>query len=350
LKIRKRLVCLTATMAIASMGMASGLTAYASADSLTGAGSTLVAPLMAHWAADFQSKTGNTVTYGSVGSSSGISQISSRTVNFGASDAPLTPQQAGACDTCVQIPWALSAVAVAFNVPGVTHLQLTGKVVALIYQGAITNWNDARIKKLNKGVNLPNLQITPAFRSDGSGTTYAFTDFLSRVSKSFRSHIGFSTAVSFPVGTGGKGNDGVTAVVNSTSGAIGYIGADYAVAHGISVAAMQNRAGKFLFPNLKNIEDAALLVKKVPKSNELHIVNPPPGNKKTKKLAKKAYPISTFTYVIVPKVSPKKDLLAQFILYAMTQGQVFGPALDFPPIPKIVLDKAKKDVQKFKTS
>ncbi len=146
-----------------------GFAANAYAGTLTGAGSTLVNPLMTQWRADFQAKTGNTVTYGSIGSGGGITQITNRTVDFGASDAPLTPSQAAACNGCVQIPWALTGVAVAFNVPGVTHLKLTPQLVASIYQGGITNWNDKRIKALNPGAHLPNLAITVAHRSDGSG-------------------------------------------------------------------------------------------------------------------------------------------------------------------------------------
>jgi len=315
--------------------MATISTAAASAN-LTGAGSSLVAPLMANWINGFEAANhGNAkVTYGSVGSGAGIAQITARTVDFGASDAPLTPEQAAACNGCVQIPWALSATGVGFNVPGVRKLSLTGSILAGIYFGKITNWRDAKIKKLNPKAHLPNLAITPVYRSDGSGDTYAFTNYLSKVSKPWKNEVGFSTSVGFTHGVGAKGNSGITNVVATTPGSIGYISASYLIAAGLPVAAIKNEAGKYTYPNLVNIENAAEMVKKVPSSNELHIVNPP-------KKFSKAYPISTFTYAIVPHGAPQKVQLSEFILYAMTTGQKYGPALDFAQLPKVVLSAAK---------
>ena len=322
-----RLLGLAVAAAICSASL--GMTASASAASLTGAGSTLVAPLMARWGSDFQHSHGSSVTYGAVGSGAGIAQISARTVDFGASDAPMTPAQSGNCHGCVQIPWALTATGIAFHINGVRSLRLTGPVLAAIYFGQIKQWNDSRIKSLNKGVNLPALKITPAFRSDGSGDTYAFTDYLSSVSPAWRRSVGHATAVSFPTGVGGKGNDGITAVVSSTNGALGYISASYIIAHGLGAAALQNAAGRFEYPNLSNIAAAGATVRRVPSSNAMHIVNPP-------RSAANAYPLSTFTYAIVPKSGGKASLLKSFIQYAMTSGQKFGPALDFSPIPGVV--------------
>jgi phosphate transport system substrate-binding protein len=322
-------------------GMAGGLTPTAGADvagTLNGAGSSLIAPLMANWSADFQARNNIAINYSAVGSGAGIAQISARTVDFGASDAPMTPAQFSGCNGCVQIPWALTATVTAFNIPGVKTLKLTGPVIAQIYLGQITNWSDPRIKALNKGAHLPNLQITPVYRSDGSGDTFVITDYLSRVSPTWKSQVGTATSVSFPKGVGGKGNDGVTAVVGSTQGAIGYVSAYYAIQHRLSVAAIKNRAGKFEYPNLKNIKAAAAVVKSVPSNNEMHIVNPP-------KKAKIAYPMSTFTYCIVPTTSTNAPGLQQFVTYAASAtGQRFAPALDFVPIPAVVYTAARKTI------
>jgi phosphate transport system substrate-binding protein len=329
---------LAAAAAIACMATGLMASSAAAAGSLTGAGSTLVAPLEAYWGQEFQHLYGDTVTYAAVGSGAGIAQISARTVDFGASDAPLTSAQAATCNQCVQIPWALSATGVAFHLEGIRKLNLTGPVVAEIFLGKITNWNSPAIAKLNKGTSLPNLNITPVFRSDGSGDTFAFTDYLSRISSTWKTQVGNSTAVNFPTGVGGKGNAGVTAVVSSTNGAIGYISASYIIAHQLGAAAIKNAAGFFEYPNLNNIESAAQSVKSVPANNELHIVNP-------SKKFRIAYPISTFTYAIVPKGAPQKQLIASFVNYAMTAGQKFGAALDFAPIPKVVLKASQKTVK-----
>jgi phosphate transport system substrate-binding protein len=318
---------------IASNAMANGLT-------LSGAGSTLVAPFEAEWAQGFDNKFGDTVNYNAVGSGTGITDISQRIVDFGASDAPLTPEQAQACNNCTQIPWALSATGVGYNVPGVGRkLDLTGPILAGIYLGDITNWDSPAIKKINPHVKLPNLKITPIFRSDGSGDTYAFTNYLSDVSKTWFSKVNYATSVQFPTGVGGKGNSGVAALLGSTQGGIAYIAVSYLISQKLNAAAVENAAGNFEYPNLSNIENAASQVKRVPATNELHIVDP-------SKSAKIAYPISTFTYAIVPKSGNKQlSLLRAFINYALTTGQKTGPSLDFAPLPKVVLTKDKATVK-----
>jgi phosphate transport system substrate-binding protein len=292
---------------------------------------------MANWINGFEIKEGIPVKYGAVGSGAGIAQITARTVDFGASDAPLTPQQATACNSCVQIPWALSATGLGFNVPGVKKLNLTGPIIAGIYFGKITKWNDPKIAKVNPKAKLPALTITPVFRSDGSGDTYTFTNYLSKISPAWKNEVGYATTVGFKAGVGAKGNSGVTATVVKTPGAIGYISASYLIAAGLGAVAVQNKAGNYEVPNLKNIESAASTVKSVPPSNELNITNPP-------KRATTAYPISTFTYAIVPHNAPQKGFLQQFINYAITKGQVYGAALDFAPLPKVVLSAAKSSV------
>jgi phosphate transport system substrate-binding protein len=319
----------------ASAGFISTAAASATSGTLNGAGSTLVAPLEAEWASAFNSKTGNTVNYNPVGSGTGIADISSGTVDFGASDAPLSASQAAGCHTCIQIPWALSATGVGYNVPGAGRkLHLTGPLLAGIYLGQISNWNDSRIAKVNKGVHLPNLKITPVFRSDGSGDTYAFTNYLTQISGAWKNKVGLGTSVSFPTGASGKGNSGVTAVLQGTPGSVAYIAVSYLIAHQLPAIAIQNRAGKFEYPNLSNIENAAAVVKHVPGNGALSIVNSP-------KSAKIAYPISTFTYVIAPTTAPQGGLLKSFVQYALGAGHAFGTNLDFAPLPKVVVQADK---------
>lgn len=335
--IRNRLLGLFIAVAGTVGGMATVATASAPAAGITGAGSTLVAPLMANWINGFEIKEGIPVKYGAVGSGAGIAQITARTVDFGASDAPLTPEQAAACNGCVQIPWGLSAVGIGFNIPGVKKLNLTGPLLAQIYFGKITKWNDPKIRKVNPKAHLPGLTITPIFRSDGSGTTYGFVRYLSKISPAWRNEVGYATTVRFPTGVGAKGNAGVTSTVTKTPGSIGYIEASYIIAAGLGAAAIQNKAGNYEYPNLKNIEAAGAVVKSVPANNELTISNPP-------KSAKLAYPISTFTYAIVPHNAPQKGFVQQFVKYCATIGQKYGPALDFAPLPKVVTQAALSSI------
>jgi phosphate transport system substrate-binding protein len=307
--------------------------AFASA-ALTGAGSTLVAPLMANWINGFESGTGTGVKYAAVGSGEGIKQIANRTVDFGASDAPMTSEQAAECNGCLTIPWALTATGVGVNVPGVSKVNLSGTVLAEIYSGKITKWNDKKIVALNPKAKMPSTTITPIFRSDGSGDTYAFTNYLSKVSPQWRSQFGFGTSVGFKAGIGAKGNSGVTSGLK-TPGAIGYVAAAYLIGAGIHAASIENAAGNFELPNLTNIEEAASVVKTVRPNSGVSIVAPP-------KSATKAYPISTFTYAIVPGNAPQASAVKEFINYAITKGQTFGAALDFAPLPSVVLSAAQK--------
>ena len=314
--------------------------ASASAATLTGSGATFVAPIMAEWAASWGQATGNTVQYQSVGSGQGIRDISSRLTDFGASDAPLNTDQAAACKGCYQIPWALGAVGIGYHLEGIKALRLTGPVIAKIYLGQIKQWNDPAIQSLNKGKTLPSLAITPLHRSDGSGTNYAFTDFMSRVNPQFKSQIGNATSVTWPIGPGGNGNAGVVALLDSTNGAISYNEVSYLIAHHEPAAKIRNAGGRWLYPNLSAIAAAGRTIKKVPANNEMHIVNP-------SKRAKSAYPIATFTYAIVPGDAKQGALLKQFITYVVGQGQRFGPALDFVPIPKIVKKAALSTLSKI---
>src|SRR3954454_6702163 len=213
---------LVTAVAVALAAIAGSAQARPQGSELTGAGSSFVAPLVAAWTGKVDSALGLKITYGPIGSGGGIAAITNRTVDFGASDAPLTSDQVKAAvrdgSGVVQIPWALSATSVMYNVPGAPqHLKLTGRIIAEIYLGKVSNWNDAAITRINKGANLPDLKITPIFRSDGSGTTYNFTDYLASVSPDWKSKVGYSTQVEFPAGVGGRGSSGVSGILSRTA-------------------------------------------------------------------------------------------------------------------------------------
>ena len=334
---------LVAALALALSLTAGGATKRTSDDSLVGAGSSFAAPLFTAWYQFFNPKSGANVSYNSIGSGAGIAQITARTVDFGATDAPLTPSQASACNGCVQIPVLLGTTAILYNVPGATkQLRLTGPVIANIYLGAITQWDDAAIKAINPGANLPSLRITPAYRSDGSGTSYNITDYLSKVSPAFAGKVGKSTQPPFPLGVGGRGSSGVAGIVTSTPGAIGYADVAYALNNHLHVARVKNKAGVYATPGIRAGAAAAATIKSVPPDNAISIVDPPAS-------AKAAYPISTFTWVIAPIESKKAKLLKQFLLFAISnQGQGLGKKLLYAPLPKVVQVASNKTIAKIK--
>jgi phosphate transport system substrate-binding protein len=342
---KRKLLAIAGVLGVA-LAATSGAFAAKSATTLTGAGSTFVSPLVSLWAQDYASKTGTQIAYSPVGSGAGIAAITARQVDFGASDAPMSPDQFTACNGCVQIPWALSATSIIYNLSGIPNdLHMTGPVLAQIYLGQITKWNDPAIKALNPKVNLPSTSITPVFRSDNSGTSYNFTDYLSAVSPAWKSKIGVGVNANWPAGQGGKGSSGVAGIVSNTQGAIGYADVAFALKNHLKFMAMKNNSGIFTTPGLRGINAAAATVKKVPSTNEMHIVNPPKGDKL-------AYPICTFTYVILPLKSSKSSDLRKFVFYAVnpTQGQKLGPKLLFAPLPKVVLVAAEKTLQKIQAS
>ena len=310
---------------------------------ITGAGSSFVFPLVSQWIPALGPALGIDLTYAAVGSGAGIAQITARTVDFGASDAPMSPDQFSACKGCVQIPWALAATSIPYNVPGLKkRVRLTGAVIASIYLGKITQWNDKALQKLNPGAGLPATKITPVYRSDNSGTSYNFTDYLASVSPEWKSKIGVGVNASWPTGIGGKGSSGVAGVISRTEGAIGYVDIAYALSNKLQVASVQNRAGAFADPGLRGTAAAGATVTKVPSNNELHIVNPPASQKL-------AYPICTFTYVILPTSSPKAALLRKLVFWALTKGQPYGPKLLFVPIPLPVLAASEKTLLQVKS-
>lgn len=335
------------TLALAAAGLVAALVvtsagAARKSTSLKGAGSTFVAPLVNTWIGPVGSALGISLSYNPVGSGGGVSAITNKQVDFGASDAPLS-QYAPTCSTCVQIPWALGGTAVMYNVPGAPNLlKMSGAVLAQIYLGQVKKWNDPAIKKLNPSANLPNLSITPVHRSDASGTSYNFTDFLARVSRAWHRGPGRGTSVNWPAGIGAKGSSGVAGAVHSTPGAIGYADAEYSVSAHLAIFRMKNRAGRFVIPRVKGINAAAVLDVHPKADGSLSIVYPPASKKYAN-----AYPISTYTYIDVQKNSQNAAALKKLISWAITKGQSYGPKIFFAPLPSSVVAFDKSQLKKI---
>ena len=315
---------------------------------LLGAGATFPQPLIQKWTLTYnQLYPSVTISYSGIGSGGGIQQITAKTVDFGASDAPLNNAQLAAAPGLVLFPETLGGVAVtynlaAFGIPNNTTLRFTSAVIASIYEGTITKWNDPAIEALNPGVNFPPNLITAVHRSDGSGTTYAFTNFLSVTNPNWANIVGYSTSVTWPVdklanGVGAKGNPGVAGAVKNTNGAFGYVDVIYAVSNNLGVGAVENQAGNYIVPSLQTILWAAANATGTPNPADLrlHIVNA---------AGPQSYPISTYTYMMVYKdmsanVSSmdKAKALAHFFWWAIHDGQQYSTALIYSPLPSNVV-------------
>lgn len=304
--------------------------------SLNGAGATFPFPLYSKWMSEYNKLNPNVrINYQSIGSGGGIRQVTAGTVDFGASDAPMDAEsQAKAGGTIDQIPTTLGAVAISYNLKGAQALRLDGSTLAAIFQGKILRWNDAKIAAHNPGVTLPDQGITVIYRSDGSGTTSVFTDYLASVSPSWKTDVGVGKAIRWPVGLGAKGNEGVTGQLEVTPGSIGYIELAYALQNKLSIAAIQNKAGEFMLPDVAAVTAAAAEVT-LPESLTASIVNADgPG----------AYPISSFTYLLVyreAKDRRKGEALARFLWWALHDGQKFASALHYAPLPASVTAKVE---------
>jgi len=308
---------------------------------LTGAGATFPYPIYSKWISDYRAKTGVKINYQAIGSGGGIRQLSEGTVDFGASDAPMSDEElAKAKGPILHIPTVLGAVVLTYNIPDLERpLNLSGEVIADIFLGKITKWNDSRLASLNPGVSLPGLAITPAARTDGSGTTFVWTSYLSTQSADFKAAIGISKTVKWPVGQGGKGNEGVTAIVQQTAGAIGYVELAYADQNKIAYAAVKNKAGKFVKASTATVSAAgAGAIDKM----KGHVLAADIWNQD----GADAYPISSFTYLIVYKdlnnVKSKEQAAAliDFMNWAVTGGQMLASELDYAPLADGVKAKA----------
>jgi phosphate transport system substrate-binding protein len=321
--------------------------APAHAQDLTGAGATFPEPIYNKWFAAYAAKAGIKINYQAIGSGGGIRQFTENTVDFGASDAPMSDEELAKLKApAFHIPTVLGAVVMTYNLPGVTKpLNLTGPLVADIFLGKVTKWNAPEIAALNKGVDLPNKDILVVHRSDGSGTTYIFTDYLTDVSSAWKAGPGKAKDVQWPVGLGGKGNDGVAGQVRQLPGSIGYIELAYARQNKLPYAALKNAAGNFVMPSIESVtEAAAAIAAKLPANTDFRVsvVNSP---------SKTAYPISSFTYLLVyeTQADPAKGKkLVDFIKWAIHDGEASAASLDYAPLPKNVVTMLDKRLSMVK--
>ena len=312
-------------------------TAGVFAADVTGAGASFPYPIYSKWAESYKAATGNGLNYASVGSGAGIKQIKAKTVDFGASDMPLKQEELEA-DGLMQFPVIMGGVVAVVNVDGVTpgQLKLTGPVIADIYMGKITQWNDAAITALNPGVKLPAAEITVVHRADSSGTSFLFTDFLSKTSPEFKTKVGASTAVKWPVGVGGKGNDGVAANVQRIKGAIGYVEWAYAKKNKLSHTQLKNKDGVFLQPDDDNFKAAA--------ANADWTKTPGFGVVLTDQAGKASWPITGASFILMHKQQAdanKGKEVIKFFDWAFANGDKSAVELDYVPMPEAVVKQVQ---------
>jgi len=313
---------------------------------LNGAGATFPNPMYSKWFSEYHKVHSDVqVNYQPIGSGGGIRQVTAGTVYFGASDMPMTDKQLQDAKGLhiLNIPTVLGAVVPAYNIPGVTgEVKFTPDALSGIFLGKISKWNDKAITSANPGVNFPDKDIIVVHRSDGSGTTFIWTDYLSKVSPEWKSQVGADTSVKWPLGMGGKGNEGVAGMVRQLSGAIGYVELIYAVQNNIPYGSVRNSAGVFLKATLEGVTAAAASAPKMPADFRVSITNAP---------GKDAYPISSFTWLLIPaqsKDAAKGKILADFLSWMVTDGQGMTSALAYAPLPESVAAKVKDAIKQVK--
>ena len=314
---------------------------------INGAGATFPYPIYSKWFDEFHKTNSAQINYQSVGSGAGIKQVTEGTVDFGATDGPMNDDQIKAYRAkngtgILHFPTVLGAVVPTYNVPGVnTPLNFTPEALAGIFLGRISKWNDPAIANVNKGVNLPANDIVVIHRSDGSGTTYIWTDYLSKVSGDWKDKVSKGTSVNWPVGLGGKGNEGVTGLIKQTPNSIGYVELIYAAQNKVPYGTVKNSSGTFVKADLASVTEAASgAVKTMPEDFRVSITNAP---------GKNAYPISSFTWLLIPekfKDGGKRDAMKGFVKWAITDGQSFAENLSYAKLPKEVVDKELKAIDK----
>jgi phosphate transport system substrate-binding protein len=311
----------------------------AHAQKITGAGASFPLAIYSKWFSEYsQAHPGVEVNYQSIGSGGGITQVTGGKVDFGASDMPMTDAQLSSSPVkLVHIPTVLGAVVPVFNVPGVQNLRFTGDTLANIYLSKITNWNDPRIAKDNPGVTLPDKKIIVVHRSDGSGTSFIFTDYLSKVSNDWKSGPGSGSSPNWPTGVGGKGNEGVAGLVRQMEGSIGYVELLYALQNKITFGEVKNADGNWVRASIEGVTAAAATAK-IPDDYRVSITNAPGAN---------SYPISSFTYLLIPakiQDEAKKKVLVDLLSWILKSGEPEASALSFAPLPQSLADKVIKTV------
>jgi phosphate transport system substrate-binding protein len=321
------------------------MTLSAGAQKLTGAGATFPNPIYSKWFSEYSaSHPGVQINYQSVGSGAGIRQVSTKTVDFGASDGPMTDQQLSESKIkLLHIPTVLGAVVPVYNVPGVsTELKFSPEVIAAIYLGKITNWNDGMIAKDNPGVSLPDHRLLPVYRSDGSGTTYIFTDYLSKVSSDFASRIGKGTSVRWPVGIGQKGNEGIAAMVRSSPFSFGYVELIYAVQNHMSFGMVKSAGGKWLKASTDGVTlAAAAAAKNMPADYRVSITNAAGAD---------SYPIASFTWLLIPIQSDdpaKGKVLHDFLEWMLDHGESEASSMTYAPLPAPVVARVRETIKQI---
>ena len=331
---------------VIAAGVLALVTVGASAQNINGAGATFPYPIYSKWFSEYsQLHSGVKINYQSIGSGGGIRQVTEGTVDFGASDVTMTDQQISQAKVKVMaIPTVLGAVVPVYNIPGVNkELNFSGDVIADIYLGKITKWNDGRIAKDNPGVGLPDKAILPVYRSDGSGTSFIFTDFLSKVSPSWQSGPGKGAAINWPTGIGQKGNEGIAGMVRQSPYSFGYVELIYAVQNKMSYGLVKNASGKFIKASTDGVTAAAAgAAKTMPADYRVSITNAPGAD---------AYPISSFTWLLIPTHASdpnKAKALADFLGWMLDHGEAEAAALTYAPLPKPVQDMVRKSIANVK--
>ncbi len=318
--------------------------ATAGAQSLNGAGATFPNPIYSKWFYEFsQQKGGLKINYQPIGSGGGIRQVSDGTVDFGATDGPMTDEQMRSAKVkTIHIPTVLGAVVPVYNLKGVNkELNFSGDVLAAIYLGQITKWNDPRIEKDNPGVSLPNDSIVPVYRSDGSGTTYIFTDYLSKISGDWQGKVGKATSVKWPTGIGQKGNEGVAGMVRQTPNSIGYVELIYALQNKMQFGTVKNAAGKFIKASTEGVTSAGANVKNGPADYRVSITNAPGAT---------TYPISSYTWLLIPEHSAdpaKGKILVEFLNWMLDHGEAEAPSLSYASLPAGVQNSVRQTIKQL---